>query len=329
MLLVDYTKAFDRIDHTLLIQKLHKFGIPQFIISWITNFLTERQQCVKIGSIKSDWLGIKAGVPQGTKVGPVLFIIMINDLTTCCNAYKYVDDTTLVSSGNAKMTDAIQYAASETHNWSSRNKMAINPSKTKEILFDFSKTQHSVPPIVIDNKEIERVKCAKFLGVTLSADLSWETHIDNIYKKATQRVHYIKLLKRAGITPEEQVKVYLSIIRPTMEYACQVWHPGLTQHQSDQLETVQRRVLRVIHPHMTYDEALSECKVPFLKTRRDQMCQTLFKQMEDPKHKIHHLLPPKRDVKYAMRNNRLYACPKLRTQRSGQTFMPWALSKFQ
>ncbi len=137
------------------------------------------------------------------------------------------------------------------------------------------------------------------------------------------------MLKRAGISADELLTVYLAIIRPTIEYACQVWHPGLTQHQTDQLETVQRRVFRVVYPQKTYEEAISHSKIPFLRTRRIQLCKKLFQQMTDPCHKIHHLLPPKRDIKYNMRNTRVYACQKIRTLRSSQTFVPWALLNLQ
>ncbi len=272
---------------------------------------------------------IKAGVPQGTKVGPILFVIMINDLTTCCNAYKYVDDTTLVSSGSKGIADSLQLAATEANAWSQNNHMAINPIKTKELLFSFSKEHPGIPPITLDNQEIDSVKSAKLLGVTLSADLRWECHISNVYNKAVQRVHYITLLRRAGIMSSDLVKVYLAIIRPTMEYACQVWHPGLTQEQCRMLESIQKRVLRVIHPDKTYQEALECTNVPLLRDRREELCKSLFEDMTDPSHKMHHLVPPKRQSKYITRNPKVYSVPVWRTDRPKKTFMTYALTHFQ
>ena len=329
MLLLDYSKAFDRIDHRLLLTKLHTFGLPEFIVNWIADFLTARTQCVKIGDIKSDWLGIKAGVPQGTKMGPVLFILMINDLDTCSKTYKYVDDTTLVSYGSKSTQDALQLATTEAHNWSTNNKMAINPLKTKQLIFDFARPKLELPVITINNTEIESVSHAKLLGVTISSDLSWEVHVDKIHGKASQRIHYITLLRRAGISADQLLKIYLSVIRPVLEYACQVWHCGLTQEQSRLLENVQKRILRKIYPQLEYQSALLKAEIPSLADRRDNLCKTMFRKMMDSKHKMHHLLPPVRQSHYATRHSKTYTVPKTRTKRSARTFVQWALTHCQ
>ncbi len=329
MLLLDYSKAFDRIDHRLLLEKLHIFGLPEFIINWIADFLTARTQCVKIGDIKSEWLGTKAGVPQGTKLGPVLFILMINDLDTCAKTYKYVDDTTLISCGTKSAQDSLQLATTEAHDWSTNNHMAINPLKTKQLIFDFSRPKLELPVITISGTEIESVNHAKLLGVTISSDLSWEEHVDKIHGKGCQRIHYITLLRRAGISADQLLKIYLSVIRPTLEYACQVWHCGLTVEQSRLLENVQKRVLRKIYPQLTYQDALLEAKIPSLAERRVILCQTMFNKMTDSSHKMHHLLPPVRQSHYATRNSKTYSVPKTRTKRSGRTFLQWALTHCQ
>ena len=98
VLLLDYSKAFDRVDHTILLRKLANTGIPDFVVQWFTSFLCERRQCTKVGDTTSDWCSINGGVPQGTLFGPVGFLIHITDLQTVLDITKYVDDRGQTSS---------------------------------------------------------------------------------------------------------------------------------------------------------------------------------------------------------------------------------------
>ena len=130
--------------------------------------------------------------------------------------------------------------------------MTVNEKKTKEMLIYFG-TKHdtsSVPFITINNKQIERVESFKLLGVVISADLSWKEYIDYMLKKVAKRFYCILYLVRAGIKNEDILIIYCSIIRSVLEYACQVWHPGLTKKQSSDIERVQKRCLRLIYPNL-------------------------------------------------------------------------------
>ena len=110
ILLLDFSKAFDLINHDILLQKLASFGLPNILMKWIASFLTERTQQVKLCNTQSDWNYIHGGVPQGTKLGPVLFVLMINDLQTKCDSYKYVDDTCIVYTGSDSQAPNLQEA---------------------------------------------------------------------------------------------------------------------------------------------------------------------------------------------------------------------------
>ena len=113
----------------------------------------------------------------------------------------------------------------------------------------------SIPNIVIDACDIERVDHIKVLGVTVLSDLTWNMHIDTIVSKASKRVYMLYQLKRAGVKQEDLVRIYVSVIRPVVEYACPVWHSSLSQYLSDHVETVQKRPLKTIYPGYTDNTA--------------------------------------------------------------------------
>ena len=134
--------------------------------------------------------------------------------------------------------------------------MRLNASKTKELLVYFGRKTLDVPQVVINEVPVERVHSAKLLGVTLTDDLSWGEHISKIYTKCSQRVYFLRLLARAGAPPTDIVKIYMSIIRPVLEYACQVWHAAITKEQEKLIENIQQRALRVAFPDLDYSSAM-------------------------------------------------------------------------
>ena len=302
VLLVDFSKAFDRVDHTILLHKLSSSGAPDFIIRWFTSFLYERQQQTRIGDNLSDWCKVNAGVPQGTLFGPVGFIMHINDLRTCLPTYKYVDDCTLWEACSARSSDSqLQCATDEAVHWSAENHMSVNCDKTKELQVCFGRSKPTLPPITIDDKPIARVSTAKLLGVTFSSDLTWDAHIEDIHTKACQRLYSLRLLWRAGVQSSHIVRIFTSLIRLLLEYACPVWHTGLPGILSEKLEGVQRRALRIAYPDSSYSEAMQLSGLPTLHDRREQLSRGFFQAILSPSHKLHHLLPAHREVSYNLR----------------------------
>ena len=142
---------------------------------------------------------------------------MINDLKTLCPTFKYIDDSTIYDVCTKSSSPKIQIAADQAASWSSRNAMKINAAKTKELVVCFchDKGHHTkMKPIIIDGDEIERVQSAKLLSVTISNDLTWNAHIEDIIKKASKRIFMLYQLKRAGIKQCDMLKIYLTVIRP-------------------------------------------------------------------------------------------------------------------
>ena len=335
ILLLDFRKAFDLIDHNILLAKLTSYGVPAVLLRWIHAFLQDRKQCIKIGmNATSAWGKVHGGVPQGTKLGPLLFITMINDMELLLPAVKYVDDTTMYDiqrspTAGKLQCDALQEAAIAVHKWTQANNMVLNPEKTKELFVCFSKNPDVPRNISISDVTIKMVNSALLLGVTISRDLKWQEHIDNIYDKAAFRVYSLCMLKHAGVSQADLVGIYIATLRPLLEYACQVWHPGLTVKQCNTLESVQRRAMRIIFPNLDYIDALKVSGLPTLKERRTLLCRTLFENMQNSEHRLNHLLPVARNNDYNLRRILKYELPKCSTNRYKNTFVPYCLYNFQ
>ena len=191
VVLLDFSKAFDLINHHILVDKLITYGVPAHIVRWLAAFLLDRQQQVKIGNIYSRTGSPNGGVPQGTLSGPKCFVLYINDLETHVPLFKYVDDSTLFEICNTNEISEIQESIiDKVADWTAMNCMKINSKKSKEMIISFTHDvnfKKSVPNITIEGIPVEVVKHAKLLGVVLSDDLTWNMHVDSIVKKATKR----------------------------------------------------------------------------------------------------------------------------------------------
>ncbi len=165
---LDFSKAFDRIDHNIVITKLIDLGVRRSIIPWICSFLSNRRQCVKLGQCVSRWLSTSAGVPQGTKLGPILFVIMINDLKIVSprsNNWKYGDDVTISQIVPTREVSTLQNDLDAIGNWPSTNNMKLNPKKCKDITVSFRRDIEQPPPtLVVENISLERIESHKVLG---------------------------------------------------------------------------------------------------------------------------------------------------------------------
>ena len=171
----DFRKAFDLIDHHVLARKLSSYDIPRSISCWIIDFLMDRKQRIKLSrDCFSEWEAVPAGVPQGTKLGPWLFLIKMNDLSVADTIlWKYVDDTTLVESVSKNETSYMQLRVDELVRQSEADGFHLNESKCKELRISFSyhSLSSSVDHITVNDKQIEVVSSAKLLGLVVSDNL--------------------------------------------------------------------------------------------------------------------------------------------------------------
>ena len=223
VLLLDFSKAFDRINHNILLRKMRDMAIDPTLIEWVRSFLSNRKQRVRIGSSTSCYQQVYGGVPQGTVLGPILFMIMINDLLKDWESrWKYVDDTTLSETVIVNEESVLQCTLDGINLTCEENDMVLNTRKCKEILICFWKKKPNFQQLTVNNYPVEHVNSAKLLGVMLSSDLKWNEHVAYIVKKSSRRLYMLRLLKRANADNKTLITVYRTCIRPILEHCNQI-----------------------------------------------------------------------------------------------------------
>lgn len=321
---LDYKKAFDFIDHSLLISKLRHYDINAHIINWILDFLTNRKQRVKLGrDCFSEWGSVPAGVPQGTKLGPWLFIIMINDLEapSTHDLFKHVDDTTFYEVVMKDDTSKAQIPMNEIQHWSNNKKFQLHPTKCKELCISFSRSK-PIHSVTIGTNVVEPVQSIKILGVIFQNDLKWNLHVENSIKKAARRLYFIVQLKRANVSVRDLTTFYVSCIQSVLLYACQVFHFSLPEYLNTNMERIQKRVMRIIHGYdVSYEQALIPSGLSSLQQRRSELCSSFFnKILTQPNGQLHQLLPYNDSIlPVNLRKKQTFKIPRCKTNRFKNT----------
>lgn len=248
MTFFDISKAFDRVWHDGLIFKLqHSFGIRGNLLLWITNYLTDRSQKVVMNGVTSNPMNIHAGVPQGSVLGPLLFLCFINDLSSdIINKMRlFADDTCLYVSDN-NLLNCLPYTDHDLQqicDWASTWNVNFNATKTVSMLISRRKIPSSFD-ISFDNYNIEFYECHKHLGVVLNKLGTWTDHINFLISSSLKRLSILRGLK--FILDRKSLEImYSSFLRPCLEYASILWD-NCTIEQSNKLENIQLEALRII-----------------------------------------------------------------------------------
>ena len=274
----DYRKAFDSVPHRPLLKKLTSFSIDPFLIRWVTHYLTLRYQHVVVEGAKSTAAPVLSGVPQGSVLGPLLFLIYINginDLTLSTEACSvtFADDVCIYrpihSQNDYKL---VQEDISAVEKWSDENFLTLNPQKCKYMVIS-RKRAPTAPdhqaPLLLHNLVLSRVCTFKYLGVLLAEDLAWTPHVHAVCSKARQVLGllYRRFYNYSNV--DTLVQLYVSMVRPHLEYACPVWAPH-TAKDIQELERVQRFAGRMAthNWNSSYSELQSIVNLPTLERRR-------------------------------------------------------------
>ncbi|KAI8485682.1 hypothetical protein Bbelb_365160 [Branchiostoma belcheri] len=260
----DYSKAFDRVSHTVAICRLLELGLRPSLARWITDFLTSRIQAVRYHGATSDTVPVTCGLPQETLLGPLIFTAYINSAAqqAISKRWKFVDDLNLLEIRNPPTSPShLQQDLTALDQWSKKS----HDASPREV-----KAPHIPRPLTINNVLLQEVRSMKILGIHLQANMKWNTHVDTIYNKASQRLYLLRKLKHFHLPIDDLVTVYVTYIRPVTEYAAPVWHSGLSTLLCNKLEKVQRRALRIIlgKDFISYSKACEQPALPTLKGRR-------------------------------------------------------------
>ncbi len=241
---IDFAKTFDVLPHDRLVQKLMNSGIDPRVVAWISEFLRDRKLKVRIGQELSSGASVTSGIPQGSVIGPLLFLAFINDLPAqlTSNDRLFADDYIIYRSINSKRDEEIlQKDLDALYYWAENNGMPINSSKSKSITFgrghNYSETHYR-----LNNDIIPRVSSCKYLGIHFDSKLSWKKHVDFVVGKAWRSLHFVmRILKKSTANAREIA--YLSLVLPIMEYGTICWDPHKNMH-CKHLERIQHRAAK-------------------------------------------------------------------------------------
>lgn len=242
----DFTKAFDRVSHEILLQKLNILGFQDPLLSWFRSYLDQRRQVVRLGNFHSYEIENPSGVPQGSHLGPLLFNVFINDIHECLRHSEFLlfaDDLKLCSRIlNTNDCDKLQYDINNLVDWCRRNGMSLNPSKCKAMSFYRSRNPVNFN-YLMNGVILENVALMRDLGVTLDTSLNFIVHMSNTISKAFQMLGFIR---RCTVDFNDMVALkwlYCALVRSHLEYASCVWSPYYNVHRHA-LERVQHKFLK-------------------------------------------------------------------------------------
>ena len=274
---LDFRKAFDLVSHKHLIHKLTKYGISGQIIEWVKNFLDNRTQRVLIRGTASSYHKVTSGVPQGSVLGPILFLIFINDLPlkVLSPLSLFADDskifTRIIDASNADKnytnigSEVLQQDLNCVLKWAKKWKMEFNVDKCKIMHIGQNNPKSTYN---MDGKNLEATLSEKDLGVLIDYKLDFGSHIKEIVGRANRMLGMIRV-SFACLNIRMFLNLYMALVRPLLEYCVQVWSPHLRKH-INLIEGVQRRATRMVPElkHLSYEERLDKLKLTTLEERR-------------------------------------------------------------
>ncbi|KAL0202573.1 hypothetical protein M9458_000591, partial [Cirrhinus mrigala] len=215
ILFVDFSSAFNTIIPDILQNKLSQLSVPTSICQWITSFLTDRQQLVRLGKLTSGTRTISTGAPQGCILSPLLFSLYTNDCTSkepSVKLLKFADDTTVIGLIRDGNESAYRQEVEQLSLWCSHNNLELNTLKTVAMTVDFRRKPPAIPPLTIMNSTVAAVASFKFLGTNISQDLKWDIHIDSIVKKAQQKLYFLRQMKKFNLPQALMTQFYSTVI---------------------------------------------------------------------------------------------------------------------
>ena len=268
ILYMDFRKAFDSVPHKRLLKKLRSHGIDGKLLQWIEEWLCKRKQRVVLKGEKSIWEEVTSGVPQGSVLGPLLFIIFINDIETDIISLlsKFADDCKITRKVKTdEDTDEVQQDINKLGNWSDKWQLVFHPDKCKTLHLGYNNRKIEYQ---LKGTTIQEVTEEKDLGIIITQDMKPKRHIAETVKKANK---ILGMIRRAITCKNIQniMNFYKTLVRPILDYGSAIWNPYQKQ-DIEKIEKVQRRATKMIKGmrNLPYRERLRRCKLMTLEERR-------------------------------------------------------------
>ncbi|KAL0161708.1 hypothetical protein M9458_045433, partial [Cirrhinus mrigala] len=307
ILFVDFSSAFNTIIPDILQNKLSQLSVPTSICQWVTSFLTDRQQLVRLGKLTSG-----TGAPQGCVLSPLLFSLYTNDCTSkdpSVKLLKFADDTTVIGLIRDGDESAYRQEVEQLSLWCSRNNLELNTLKTVEMTVDFRRKPPALTPLTIMNSTVALVDSFKFLGTNISQDLKWDIHIDSIVKKAQQRLYFLRQLKKFNLSQALMTQFYSAVTESVLCSSITVWFGAASKSDIRRLQRTVRTAERIIGVHLPN---LQDLYISRVKKRAGNIIQ-------DPSHPGHNLFA-------LLPSGRRYRSLSTKTSRHKNSFFPNAIS---
>ena len=334
MFFFDISKAFDRVWYDGLIHKINNYGFRYNLCDWLKSYLHNRKQRIVINNKHSSFLPVKAGVPQGSVLGPLLFLLYINDI--CDNLRSstrlFADDSSIIATSPdiPTLEENVNADLVNLSKWASDWLVTFNPNKT-EVMFFTNRPFIRHPNIIFDGEHPDIVDSHKHLGVFLSSNAKWDIHIDHIIKRCAKMIGVLRKLKM-NISRKCLNQMFLSYIKPILEYADVVWD-GCSIDNTDRLERIQLEAARIVtgltrstHLERLYSEV---GWFPLSQHRKERKLTTLYKIIHGlaPSY-LTDLLPQTiaSNLGYNLRNRQDYIEPRCRLELYKRSFFPSSIS---
>ena len=311
ILFVDFSSAFNTIAPALLQDKLTQLSVPEPTCRWITDFLSDRKQRVRLGKLVSEPRTISTGAPQGCVLSPLLFSLYTNNCTSShpsVKLLKFADDTTLIgliSNGDEaayrKEVDSLAF-------WCSQNHLELNACKTVEMVADFRRSPAPTIPLIMCDSPVNTVESFRFLGTIMAQDLRWAENITSTIKKAQQRMFFLRQLKKFNMPQKVMVEFYTAIIESILTSSITIWFAASTAKDKGRLQRIIRSAEKVIG-----------CDLPsLLDLFHSRTSKRACKIIADPSHPGHHLFQ-------RLPSGRRFRAIKTKTSRHLNSFFPTAV----
>ena len=269
MVFLDLRKAFDTVNHVILLSKLSAIGVSS--VSWFQSYLGDREQCVEVSGRRSDFLNMSCGVPQGSILGPLLFLIYINDLSISvnCGLSLYADDSALIyAHKDPKLIgEHLSLQLTSCQRWLIDNRLSLHVGKTEAILFGTGRRLKRAEgfEVTCDGAAVKQVTSVKYLGVILNSCMDGKAHAENVLRQCAGRLSF--LYRNAFLMDFSTRKILCSaLIQPYLDYCASSWYGCLTQHLKLKLDILQRKMVRFVFSlgHMDHVDSSDFKKLSWL-----------------------------------------------------------------